>query len=85
MANKKDESIEAQSIKEYERALRAKVESPLEEKIEFESWWAKRASLLNQPNHIKEILKADAQARGLKKEDTVERWDWAARQFGLTI
>jgi hypothetical protein len=85
MAKKNSENIDMKSIKEYERAMRSKAVQPSEEKVEFDSWWATRSPVLNQPNHLKEILKADAKARGLGKEETLDRWDWAARQFGLTL
>lgn len=84
MAKKKD-GVDMQSIKEYEKAMRAKAEQPDEQKVEFDQWWVLRSAELKQPVHIKEILRADAKARGLAKEEPVARWDWAAKQFGLTI
>ena len=82
---KKNQEVDMQSIKEYERAMRAKTEQPEENKVEFDQWWVIRSTELKQPVHIKEILRADAKARGLAKEESVSRWDWAAKQFGLTL
>lgn len=84
MASRQDGDVE--SIKEYEKAKRAKTK-PAEEVrvIDFDQWWAERSSALKQPSHIREILKADAGARGLVGKQPSDKWDWAARQFGLTI
>jgi hypothetical protein len=87
MSKKNQENqIDAQSIKEYENAQRIKnTPMPPLELVDMDEWWAKRAPALSQPSHIKEILKADAAGRKISGKQTVERWDWAARQFGLTF
>jgi hypothetical protein len=84
MAKNKEE-VDMQSIKEYEKAMRSKIEPSEEQKIEFDQWWVIRSAELKQPIHVKEILRADAKARGLNKEEPISKWDWAARQFGLTL
>jgi len=78
------QTVDIAAIKEYERQQRLK-SPPLkqEEKIDFEQWWLIRSPILEQPSYIKDILKADAKGRKLDTHETVERWDWAARQFGL--
>ncbi len=86
MAKSKVEKVDMESIKAYERSIRAKQERPVEkEAIDFDTWWALRLAVLKQPQHIKEILKADAYARNLQTKESCDRWDWAARQFGLTF
>ena len=83
--NQQDQ-VDAKSIKEYENAQRAKNAAPqIDELMDIDEWWARRSSALNQPNHIKEILKADANGRKVSGKQTADKWDWAARQFGLTF
>lgn len=80
---------EMNSIKEFEKAKRQKLleskkpEPAKEISIDFNAWWAKRSAALNVPNHLKEIIKADAKARGVDGEHPIEKWDWAAKMFGL--
>lgn len=75
------------SIKEYEMAQRAKVQelATVDVVVDFDQWWADRAAVLKQPAHIKEILKVDAKARGVSGKQSLDKWDWAAKQFGLSI
>jgi hypothetical protein len=51
--------------------------------VSFDDWWLAREAELNKPLFYKEILKADFSGRGLSKKETMDRWDWAAKQFGL--
>lgn len=76
---------EMDAVKAYEASLKKVVEVTIEpeRKIGFDEWWAARNPQLEQPNHVKEILLKDAKARGLTKTETMERWDWAARTYGL--
>ena len=84
MVDKK--SIDLKSIKEHERAKRALIVTENEIKsVDFDQWWADRSAALKQPPHLKEILKVDAAARGVTGKQAFEKWDWAARQFGLNI
>jgi len=93
MANKevkknKQESLEPdlKAIAEFEKAQRKSAsKKDLDSAVDFDQWWTERASVLNQPAHIKEILRADAKGRGLGKKETMERWDWAAKMFGLHV
>jgi hypothetical protein len=86
---KKSSSPDMDSIKEFERQKRQKLldskksEPAKEKELDFNSWWAKRSAVLNSPNHLKEILKADAKARGVDGLQTMDKWDWAAKMFGL--
>jgi hypothetical protein len=61
----------------------SKVVAP--ELLTFDEWWMSREQEINKPKHYKEILRVDAKARGLEKKELAERWDWAARQFGLVF
>ena len=53
------------------------------ELLTFDEWWMSREQDVNKPKHYKDILRVDAKARGLEKKELAERWDWAAREFGL--
>lgn len=77
----------AKSIKEYEMAQRAKAQGTADVNVvvDFDQWWADSAAVLKQPAHIKEILKVDAKARGVSGKQSLDKWDWAAKQFGLSI
>jgi hypothetical protein len=87
MSNKSKQKIDMKSIKEYEKAQRSLVknETPNNQEIPFDQWWADRSAILKQPPHMKEIIHADFKGRGLTAKHAVEKWDWAAKQFGLNI
>jgi len=73
------------AIAELEKGLH-KQDQPLvieDKQVSFDDWWLAREAKLNKPLFYKEILKADFGGRGLSKKETMDRWDWAARQFGL--
>lgn len=74
------------AIAEFEKSQRKKnIKKDIESTVDFDKWWAERSLSINQPAYMKEILRADAKGRGLDKKETMERWDWAAKMFGLLI
>ncbi len=75
-------TLDAKAIKEMEKARRAPVVETVA-KVDFDFWWASRKDQIKQPQHMKEILAADARGRGLSKKETMESWDNAVRAFGL--
>jgi hypothetical protein len=85
MSNK--QSVDMKFIKEHEKKQRAKIAAHQDEDrcIDFDQWWIEKATTLKQPQHIKEILRVDAAARGLTDKQSIDKWDWAAKQFGLNI
>lgn len=86
MSNKNKPQVDLKSIKEYEKAQRAA--SPNVQKAEpisFDQWWADKSMGTKLPSHLKEVLKADARGRGLTDPSEADQWDWAAKQFGLSI
>lgn len=87
MSNKNKQKVDMKSIKEYEKAQRSLVknEAPNTQEISFDQWWADRSAALKQPPYMKEIIQADFKGRGLSLKHTAEKWDWAAKQFGLNI
>lgn len=87
MSSKIKQKIDMKSIKEYEKAQRAKSQ-PQEDRVlevSFDQWWADKASSLKLAHHMKEIVRADFRGRGLVNSNTLEKWDWAAKQFGLNV
>jgi hypothetical protein len=81
-----EQLVDIAAIKEYERSQKEKnapEETPKQELLEFDQWWDMRKNTIDQPSYIKDILRVDAKARKLSKLEPIERWDWAARQFGL--
>lgn len=72
-------------IKEMESAKRAEVEvAPiLEAKVSFDEWWIMLQKRLALRPHMKEIIWADFNARGLKKEELVAKYDEGLKLFGL--
>lgn len=87
MSNKNKQKVDMKSIKEYEKAQRsaARVEDSRIETVNFDQWWANRSSAIKLASHMKEIMRADFKGRGLENLNTMEKWDWAAKQFGLNI
>lgn len=67
--------------KEAERANQQKDEQNAQA-ISFEVWWMEFSRKKNLRHHIKEILKSDFKARGLKDMELKEAFDKAATQFG---
>jgi hypothetical protein len=91
MSNKYKPRVDMKSIKEYEKSLRQDL-SPLAEpkepdlkRISFDEWWLNTLANTRLHPSAKEILKADAKGRGLDGLQAADKWDWAAKQFGLNI
>lgn len=85
MSSKKN--VDMKSIKEHEKKQRAKLAQQQEvvEDIDFDQWWAEKTAILKQPPYMKEIVRVDAAARGITGKQPIDKWDWAAKQFGLNI
>ena len=72
-------------IKEMENAKReqTQVSPKSDDKLSFDHWWI----LLNKKRtlrpHLKEIVWADFNARGLGKEEVGARYDEGLKLFGL--
>jgi len=87
MSNKNKQKVYMKSIREYEKAQRAQLPQK-EDSIElmpFDQWWADNSSSLKMAQHMKEIVRADFRGRDIHGLNTKEKWDWAARQFGIDI
>lgn len=90
MSNKKNKQesldLDLKAIADFEKNKRKqKTTTHTDDVVDFDKWWAERSNNIKQPSHVKEILKADARGRGLGPKETMERWDWAAKMFGLLL
>lgn len=86
MSNKRQQKVDMKSIKEYEKAQRSQVlKEDTVEAIGFDQWWADNSSNFKLAPYMKEIIRADFRGRGLEGLNTNDRWNWAAKQFGLNI
>jgi hypothetical protein len=54
-----------------------------ENKISFDTWWVMINNKCPMRPHLKEILLADFQSRGLSKLETEQRYDDTLRVFGI--
>ena len=83
------EKIDWAAIAAAEKAVQqaevAEVSASPEAKISYDEWWMSREQAIAKPKYYKEIIRVDAKARGLGKLETSDRWDWAAKQFGLVL
>ena len=50
--------------------------------VNFDAWWSALAKERNFSAHLKEIIWADFQSRGVKKMDSKENFETALKQFG---
>lgn len=76
-------AIAALEKEAHKTMVEEKTQQQEEKALSFEEWWLLREKDIDKPNYYKEILKADFKARGLQKLEKTDRWDWAAKQFGL--
>lgn len=72
----KEASIESKATMQDSR--------PEEEKVEFDSWWAARSSMI-PAIHLKEIIKADFKGRTLSDLESMEAFDMALEKYGIKL
>lgn len=79
-----DKSVK-RKIKEMEDAKREQnpQPTPVDEVQSFDHWWIMLNKRMSLRSHMKEIVWADFNARGLKKEETVARYEEGLKLFGL--
>lgn len=91
--NKKIEAEQEQLMKDIkEMEKRAREEAlqalPQEEKKDesclFDAWYAMRASQI-PGRHMKEILRADFEGRGLGNKETIAKYDMALEKYGVKL
>lgn len=72
-------------IKEMESSKKKveQVEPSLERNVSFDEWWVVLNKRMSLRPHLKEIIWADFNARGLKKEELVSKFDEGLKLFGL--
>lgn len=76
--------IKEMENKKREEAMKRAAEANKEAAIFFDSWWTLRSAKIGKA-HLKEIVRADMTARGLKEEETVKRFDEALEQYGVKL
>lgn len=77
----KDKQIESSSI---EQPSLAEAQEDALAKIDFDTWYIVRRSLI-PPHHHKEIIKADFLARKVPHMCTMEEFDSALEKYGLKV
>ena len=72
-------------IKEMEDAKREQNSQPASpnERQSFDHWWIMLNKRMSLRPHLKEIIWADFNARGLKKEEPAVKYDEGLKLFGL--
>lgn len=78
----KEKSLK-RKIKEMEDAQRPSPAPQADEKLSFDHWWILLNKRMPLRAHLKEIMWADFNARGLGKEELVAKYDEGLRLFGL--
>lgn len=83
MAKKKSLKEE---IKEMEQKKReeAAPKAPARKEVSFDSWYHQRKHMINKC-HKKEVIWADFEARGLKKQAQIEEYDKALELYGVKL
>lgn len=66
------------------KELKAMAEKQGEHLVDFDGWWAARATKI-PGHHHKEIIKADFRGRGLSMMETMEDYDDALKDYGLKL
>lgn len=86
MAKKKDSKSLKAKIKEMEAQKREEMtpEAPAEKMVSFDSWYHQRKDKIAKC-HLKEIIKADFEARGMKKEASMGEFDKALELYGVKL
>lgn len=84
MAKKKWKQEQKQSEEKVLEKPASVVEVPKEPLVEFDAWYASRASRIPSQHH-KEILWADFKARGLKKMALMNEYDEALKKYGVQL
>jgi len=79
-----DKNLKRQ-IKEMESAKRAQNQPPAEAtlSISFDQWWVALSRRMTLKPSLKEIMWADFNARGIKKEELPAKYEEGLKLFGL--
>ena len=59
-------------------------QAPQESKIDFDAWWAMRASKIPM-QHRKEVVKADMRGRGISDKETIAAYDKGLAMYGVKL
>ena len=81
--SRKEASLAAE-IKKMEEAKRKVAPIKQDIKMSFNSWYHQRKQSIPK-QHLKEILWADFDARGIKEQSTVDEFDRALALYGVKL
>jgi hypothetical protein len=56
----------------------------VEDKVEFEEWYASRQAKI-PAHHHKEVILADFKGRGLSMKETMQAFDEALKRYGIKL
>lgn len=76
--------VENQTEDEMPTSAAEAEEAPTKETIDFDGWWAMRATRIPSQHH-KEVVKADFRGRGLSTKETMEDYDIALSKYGVKL
>ena len=71
-------------IKKMEDAKRTDIPVAADKRVSFDSWYHQRNNKIPKI-HRKEVLMADFESRGLKKEASMEEYDKALKLYGVEL
>ena len=58
---------------------------PAQDTVSFDQWWMMLNRKSPQLPHLKEIIWADFRSRGLKANETKQKYDDMLKVFGITV
>lgn len=76
--------IKAMESKKRQEALKQAPPADAEQKIHFDGWYALRGASI-PGHHMKEIIRADFQGRGVGSKETIARYDAALEKYGVKL
>ena len=76
-----------QRAKAMEKVKDVKIVTPAgeENKVSFDQWWMMINKSAKLKPWMKEVVFADFKGRSLSREETMEKYNWALRQFGYDV
>ena len=74
-----------EQLKKEAEAVQQEKQAIDQQAVKFDAWWLDISRLLNLRFHMKEIIRADFKARGLKDSEKKEIFDAALKLFGYTL
>lgn len=76
--------IKAMESQKRAQAMKSAPAPAVEQKVHFDGWYALRGQFIPK-QHMKEILRADFNGRGLSDMESVARYDAALVKYGVRV